>query len=87
MNQTPVALWRQRGSRVWNFNRVKNLLIARLAQRAFRFILPLMFELTRREQTLVVGIVFILVLGLGVRYWRGHLPVNAMPAVEVPKTQ
>jgi hypothetical protein len=45
-----------------------------------------MFELTRREQTLVVGIVFILVLGLGVRHWRESRPDIAAPAAEVLKT-
>ncbi len=45
-----------------------------------------MFELTRREQTLVVGFVFILVLGLGVRHWRESHPDNAAIAAEAPKT-
>ncbi|MEI8292685.1 MAG: hypothetical protein WCG66_01720 [bacterium] len=46
-----------------------------------------MFELTRREQTLVVGFVFILVLGLAVRHWRESHPVQAMPAAEAPQTR
>jgi len=46
-----------------------------------------MFELTRREQTLVVGFVFILVLGLGVRHWREPRPDNSAPAAVAPKTQ
>jgi len=45
-----------------------------------------MFELTRREQTLVVGIVFILVLGLGVWHWRESRPDIAAPAAEASKT-
>lgn len=45
-----------------------------------------MFELTRREQTLVVGFVFILVLGLGVRHWRESRPDNAAIAAEASKT-
>lgn len=45
-----------------------------------------MFELTRREQTLVMGIVFILVLGLGVRHWRESRPDLASPSVEASKT-
>lgn len=45
-----------------------------------------MFELTRREQTLVVGFVFILVLGLGVRHWRESRPDEPAPAVEALKT-
>ena len=45
-----------------------------------------MFELTRREQTLVVGIVFILVLGLGVQHWRESRPDIAIPAAEALKT-
>ena len=49
--------------------------------------MALMFELTRREQTLVVGFVFILVLGLGVRHWRETRPDNAAPAAVAPKTQ
>jgi hypothetical protein len=61
--------------------------IPRLALCAFRFIVSLMFELTRREQTLVVGFVFILVLGLGVRHWRETRPDNAAPAAVAPKTQ
>ena len=63
------------------------LRIPRLALCAFRFIVVLMFELTRREQTLVVGFVFILVLGLGVRHWRETRPDNAAPAAVAPKTQ
>ncbi len=46
-----------------------------------------MFELTRREQTLVVGFVFIFVLGLGVRHWRELRPDNAAPAAVAPTTQ
>jgi hypothetical protein len=46
-----------------------------------------MFELTRREQTLVVGFVFILVLGLGVRHWREPRPDNAAPFAEAPKNE
>jgi hypothetical protein len=61
--------------------------IPRLALCAFRFIVPLMFELTRREQTLVVGFVFILVLGLGVRHWREPRPDNAAPFAEAPKNE
>jgi hypothetical protein len=45
-----------------------------------------MFELTRREQTLVVGFVFILVLGLGVQHWRGSRPAQA-PAAEALKNE
>jgi len=45
-----------------------------------------MFELTRREQTLVVGFVFILVLGIGVRHWRESRPGKAVIATEAPKT-
>jgi hypothetical protein len=62
------------------------LRITRLARCVFRFIVPVMFELTRREQTLVVGFVFILVLGLGVRHWRESHPDNAAIAAEAPKT-
>lgn len=36
-----------------------------------------MFELTRREQLLVAGFVFILLLGLGVQHWRGTRPFKA----------
>lgn len=36
-----------------------------------------MFELTRREQLLVVGFVFILLLGLGVQQWRQARPLKA----------
>jgi hypothetical protein len=46
-----------------------------------------MFELTRREQTLVAGIVFILVLGLGVRHWRNPYPARPAPVAEAPKTK
>ncbi|GEM_PF-990736 len=60
--------------------------ITRLAPCAIRFIVLTMFELTRREQTLVVGIVFILVLGLGVRHWRESRPDLAAPAAEALKT-
>ena len=60
--------------------------ITRLAPCAFQFIVTVMFELTRREQTLVVGIVFILVLGLGVRHWRESRPDIAAPAAEAAKT-
>ena len=62
------------------------LRITRLAPCAFQFIVTVMFELTRREQTLVVGFVFILVLGLGVRHWRESHPDNAAIAAEAPKT-
>ena len=61
--------------------------ITRLAPCAFRFIVALMFELTRREQTLVVGFVFILVLGLGVRHWRESHPDNATPFAEALKNE
>jgi len=64
-----------------------NLRITRLAPRAFRFIVALMFELTRREQTLVAGLVFILVLGLGVRHWRDPHPARPAPGSEAPKTK
>ena len=60
--------------------------ITRLAPCAIRFIVFTMFELTRREQTLVVGIVFILVLGFGVRHWRESRPDIAAPAAEAAKT-
>ena len=60
--------------------------IPRLALCAFRFIVALMFELTRREQTLVVRIVFILVRGLGVRHWRESRPDIAPPSAEASKT-
>jgi hypothetical protein len=36
-----------------------------------------MFELTRREQLLVAGFVFILLLGLGVQHWRETRPFKA----------
>lgn len=36
-----------------------------------------MFELTRREQLLVAGFVFILLLGLGVQHWRQTRPLEA----------
>jgi hypothetical protein len=42
-----------------------------------------MFELTRREQMLVAGFVFILVLGLGVQHWRQTRPQE----VVTPKVQ
>jgi len=38
-----------------------------------------MFELTRREQWLVAGFVFILVLGLGVQHWRQTHPLQSAP--------
>ena len=61
------------------------LRITRLAPSAIRFIVFPMFELTRREQTLVVGIVFILVLGLGVRHWRESRPDIAPLSAEASK--
>ena len=33
-----------------------------------------MFELTRREQALVVGVVLVFLLGLGVMHWRNDSP-------------
>jgi len=33
-----------------------------------------MFELTRREQWLVAGFVFVFLLGLGVGHWREKIP-------------
>lgn len=40
-----------------------------------------MFELTRREQSLIAGFLFVLVLGLGVKHWRethpGEIPADA----------
>jgi hypothetical protein len=38
--------------------------------------MSLMFELTRREQLLVAGFVFILLLGLGVQHWRQTRPLE-----------
>ena len=35
-----------------------------------------MFELTRREQLLVAGFVFILLLGLGAQHWRQTRPLE-----------
>ena len=60
--------------------------ITRLAPCAFQFIVAVMFELTRREQTLVVGFVFILVLGLVVRHWRESRHDNTAIAAEASKT-
>lgn len=53
--------------------------ITRLARLAFGSMLAGMFELTRREQLLVAGFVFILVLGLGVRHWRQTHPLQPAP--------
>jgi hypothetical protein len=43
-----------------------------------------MFELTRREQSLLAGFLFILVLGLGARHWRDSRALG-LPAAEVPE--
>jgi hypothetical protein len=72
---------------MWEFCEASILRIPRLALCAFRFIVALMFELTRREQTLVVGFVFILVLGLGVRHWRETHPGKSAPSAEALKNE
>ncbi len=40
---------------------------------------PVMFELTRSEQALVAGFVFIFLLGFGVKQWRESAPLRAVP--------
>jgi hypothetical protein len=39
-----------------------------------------MFELTRSEQALVAGFVFIFLLGFGVKQWRESASLRAVPA-------
>lgn len=57
------------------------LVITRLACGFFQIIFSSMFELTRREQSLIAGFLFVLVLGLGVKHWRethpGEIPADA----------
>ena len=52
-------------------------LIACLARCEIGIMITAMFELTRREQLLVAGFVFILLLGLGVQHWRETRPFKA----------
>lgn len=42
-----------------------------------------MFELTRREKTLIAGFIFVFLLGFGVRQWRDSSAFEPKPA-QVP---
>jgi len=51
-----------------------------LARPAIPAMLQSMFELTRSEQALVAGFVFIFLLGFGVKQWRESASLRAVPA-------
>jgi hypothetical protein len=42
-----------------------------------------MFDLTRSEQAVVAGFLFLLVLGFGVKHWRESRGLQQPPAAEV----
>ncbi len=50
-----------------------------LARHGIPAMVPGMFELTRGEQALVAGFVFIFLLGFGVKQWRESAPIRAVP--------